>query len=65
MIPTADESIMRGRINQLEASVGRLMISNADLLEAAVAFDACLSDLCDGPERDKLRAAIAAARGEG
>jgi hypothetical protein len=34
MIPTADESIMRGRINELEATVGRLMISNADLVEA-------------------------------
>jgi hypothetical protein len=42
----------------------RLRASNEALVEAAAAFDACLSDLCDGPERDKLRAAIAAAKGE-
>ncbi len=30
-----------------------------ELVEAARAFDSCLSTYCDGPERDALRAALA------
>jgi hypothetical protein len=57
-----DRGYMRDQ--EMEAEIDRLRASNAALVEAAVAFDISLSDLCDGPERDKLRAAIAKAKKE-
>lgn len=33
-----------------------------EVAEAAREFEATLSDYCDGPERDRLRAALAAAQ---
>lgn len=43
------------------ADVERLRARNAELVAAAKAFEAGLSEYCDGPERDVLRAALAKA----
>jgi hypothetical protein len=56
-----DRGYMRDQ--EMEAEIDRLRASNKTLVAAAVAFDSCLSIYCDGPERDALRAAIAAAKG--
>lgn len=54
-----------GGIAQVHTSEddARLISAAPDLLAAAQAFDADLSENCDGPARDALRAAIAKATG--
>jgi hypothetical protein len=41
-----------------------LIAAAPDLLAAIIAWDLTLSEFCDGPERDAVRAAISKATGE-
>ena len=59
----SDIAKLESRAILAELENERLRASNAALVAAAVAFDSCLSIYCDGPERDALRTAIAAAKG--
>lgn len=62
-LKTALEETLQ-EIVDLKPSYAELKAINAELLEAAIAFEACLSTDCDCDERARLCAAIAKAKGE-